>query len=273
MTSFRSYYYLTHLSDRELHNLLMQRGVPKPDIKRVRESVAALKAELRSEKARKRMVDELWRSVLAPLSNEQRSVRSMLRYESAKYPNPLRRETLETYAKVIEKVRLQLRKYRYYKERTPKQQADYMQEELGKIIPNNGEHWTDWVPEKVKQAITEAFLEIKDNAAPHVKVKDPFPRTMTKADNTKLRYTHIATAKKELLEAQQELTMVRELNKGDASEAERSAQARVRHVQNILNWLICADDTEVIPKTWAQLNAADLPTVYLNTEDPPEFDE
>lgn len=272
MSSFKSYYYLTHLSDREIHNLLMKRGVPKPDIKRVREGVAALKAELRSEQARKRMVDELWRGVLAPLANEQRSVRSMLRYESQKYPNPLRRETLETYAKVLEKVRLQLREYRYYKERTPKQQADYMLEELNKTIPNNGEHWTDWVPEKVKNALREAFLEVKETAAPHARIKDPFPRTMTKTDNHKLRYAHIATAKKELLLAQQELTMVRELNRGDASEAERSAQAKVKHVQNILNWLICADDTEVIPKTWAQLNAAELPTVYLDTEDPPELD-
>jgi hypothetical protein len=273
MNSLKNYYYLTHLSDRELHNLLVKRGVPKPDAQRVRREVAALKAELRSEKARKRMVDGLWGSVLTPLANEQRSVRSMLRYESAKYPNPLRRETLETYAKVLDKVRLQIREYRYYKQRTPKQQAEYMQEELGKTIPNNGEHWTDWVPEKVKKVLNEAFLEIKETAAPHARIKAPFPRTMTKADNHKLRYTHIGTAKKELLEAQQELTMVRELNRGDASEAERDAQARVKHVQNILNWLICADDTEVIPKTWGQLNAADLPTVYLNTEDPPELED
>lgn len=273
MNSFKNYYYLSHLSDRELHNLLMKRGVPKPDAQRVRKEVAELKAKLRSEKARKRMVDELWHNVLQPIANEQRSVRSMLRYESTKYPNPQRREALETYAKVLDKVRLQIRKYRYYKKRTPKQQADYMQEELGKTIPNNGEHWTDWVPEKIKAALIEAFAELRETAAPHARTKEPFQRTMTKADNHKLRYAHIATAKKELLEAQQELTMVKELNRGDASEAERDAQAKVKHVQNILNWLICVDDTEVIPKTWAQLNATDLPTVYLDTEDPPELED
>lgn len=267
----KNYYYLTHLSDRELHNLLTKRGVPRPDIQRVRREVAAYKVELRSEKSRKRMVDEMWRNVLSPLANEQRSVRAMLRYESGKYPNPLRREALNAYYKVLAKVKLQLREYRYYKERTPKQQAEHLLE-LGKTIPNDGEHWVDWVPHKVKQALCEAFAEVKETAAAHARIKEPFPRTMTKTDNHRLRYTHIATAKRELLEAEQELTMVRELNKGDASEAERDAQARVKHVQNILNWLICADDTEVIPKTWGQLNVADLPKVTLDTADPFDFD-
>jgi hypothetical protein len=217
------------------------------------------------------MIDELWSNVISPLANEQRSVRSMLRYESQKYPNPKRREALNAYADVLTKVKLKLREYRYYKERTPKAQAAHMAE-LGKTIPNDGEHWTDWVPERVKTAIENAFAELRDTLAPHARLKTPFPRTLTKADNHKLRYTHTATAKRELLQAQQEVTMIRELNRGDSSEAERDAQARVRHVQNILNWLILVGDNEFIPKTWGELDAAKLPTVYLDKEDPPDMD-
>lgn len=263
----KSYYYLTHLSDRELNNLLVKRGVPRIDVLRVRKEVAALKLELRKQKARKRAIDELWRNVLNPLANELRVVRSMLRYESGKYPNPKRREAIDAYLKALLKVKEKLREYRYYKERTPKEQAEHMKE-LGKTIPNDGEHWTDWVPEKVKAAISAAFLAAKQTAPAHARIKEPFPRTMTKADNHKLRYTHIVTAKKELREAEQELTIVRDMNKGESSEAERDAQAKVAHVQNILNWLICAEDTEVIPKTWGELLAAELPTVTL--EDAPE---
>jgi len=263
----KSYYYLTHLSDRELNNLLVKRGVPRPDIQRVRREVAALKLELRKQKARKRAIDDLWRNVLNPLANELRVVRAMLRYENRKYPNPKRREAIDAYIKVLSKVKLKLREYRYYKERTPKEQAEYMKE-LGKTIPNDGEHWTDWVPEKVKAAISAAFLEAKQTAPAHARIKEPFPRTMTKADNHRLRYTHIVTAKKELREAQQELTIIQDMNGFDPSEAERDAKAKVAHIQNILNWLICVGDTEFIPKTWGELLTADLPTVTL--EDAPE---
>jgi len=261
----KSNYYLAQLTDKEVHNLLMKRGVRGAEARLVKEQVAAFKAEMRKTRARKRAIEDLWKGVLHPLSNEQRSVRSSLRYESSKYPNPQRREALNAYIKVLAKVKEQLREYRYYKERTPKEQAAYLKEK-GKTVPNDGEHWTDWVPLKVKTAIAQAFIEAGKSAPAHARIKEPFPRTMTKADNHKLRYTHIVTAKKELREAEQELNIVRDMNKGDASEAERDAHTKVKHIQNILNWLICAESTEIIPRTWGELLVADLPKVTLADE-------
>ena len=67
-----------------------------------------------------------------------------------------------------------------------------------------------------------------------------------------------------LFRSEQELHMIQELNKGEPSEAARDAQAKVNHIQNILNWLICAEDNELIPRTWGELLLADLPVVKLD---------
>lgn len=253
--------FLSHLTDRELASYLAKRGVNPIEARQVRDKVAAYKAEQRSATARKRMVQDLWRGVLAPLSAEQRNVRAMLRYESQRYPNPKRREVLNAYAEVMKKLNATLREYRYKAQRTPKEQAAYLQTEKGKIIPNNGEHWTDWVPAKIKNAIIEAFIDIP--RAAKAKAKTPFPRTITRAENAKLKATHIITAKRELLKAEQELSVIRQLNKGEASDAEHDAQAKVNHIQNIINWLIVADDDEEIPRTWGELNVAKLSIVKL----------
>lgn len=251
---------LGQLTNQELRAYLAKRGIRGPEAQLIREQVAEYKAGVKSMKARRRMVQELWQSVLVPLSAEQRSVRAMLRYESERYPNPQRREALTAYAETLKKLNLKLREYRYYGEHTPKEQAAALKEK-GKIIPNNGEHWTDWVPEKVKRAIVDAFNEIP--RAAKAKVKVPFPRIITKTVNQQLRATHIQTAKRELIKAEQELGIIQHMGQGHAVEAERDAQAKVRHIQNIINWLIVAEDTEPIPRTWGELNVAELPVVEL----------
>ena len=53
------------------------------------------------------------------------------------------------------------------------------------------------------------------------------------------------------------------MGKGHAVEAERDAQAKVKHIQNIINWLIVAEDTEPVPRTWGELNVAKRPIVEL----------
>lgn len=257
----KAYMLYVGMTDREIQAALAKRGVRGIEARMIRDQVAEYKAKMRAMSARKRMAQDLWRSLMTPLSNEQRTVRGMLRYESQRYPNPERREALNAYAETLDKLRRRLRDYRYDGRMTPRELAEYMKKEKGKTIPNNGEHWTDWVPEKVKRALIDAFMAIP--RAAKARVKDPFPRTMTKADNIKLRKTHLATAKRELLEAQQELSMIRELNRNEPSEAERDAQARVKHVQNIVNWLICLEDNELVPRTWGELNVAELPIVEL----------
>jgi hypothetical protein len=259
--TFNTYRMMSVMTDKELHNHLMRKGIRGAEAVAIREKVKALKAEDRSKTARKKMVQDLWQNIINQLVNERRSVRAMLAYESERYPNPERREALNGYEAVLKKLKLKLREYRYYAIRTPKEQALY-EKEKGKTIPNDGAHWTDWVPPHIKEAVSTAFANIPRAAKARVKI--PFPRTMSKADNAKLRELHILTAKRELLNAEQELAMIHELNKGEASDAARDAQAKVEHRENIKNWLICVDDTEFIPRTWGELLVAELPVVKLD---------
>jgi len=258
---FDTYRMMSVMTDKELHNHLVRKGIPIAEVHAIRERVKALKAEDRSKIARKKMVQDLWQNIINSLVNERRSVRAMLAYESERYPNPERREALNGYDLLLKKLKVKLREYRYYAKRTPKEQAAH-EKEKGKTIPNDGAHWTDWVPTHIKEAVSVAFANIPRAAKARVKL--PFPRTMSKADNAKLRQLHMLTAKREILSAEQELAMIHELNKGQASETARDAQAKVDHIQNILNWLICADDTEFIPRTWGELLVAKLPVVKLD---------
>jgi len=106
MKSFMLYIGMT---DKEVHAALLKRGIRGAEAQAIRQQVAEHKRAVRSNAARKRMVQDLWRELLTPLANEQRSVRSMLNYESQKYPNPQRREALNAYAKLLAKLKEKLR--------------------------------------------------------------------------------------------------------------------------------------------------------------------
>lgn len=238
------------MTDKELQTYLTKRGVRGAEARAIRERFAEQRAELRRNRARIRAIKDLWKGVLHPLVNEQRSVRAMLAYESKRYPNPERREALKAYEALLKKVKLKLREYRYYAKRTPKEQAE-REREKGKIIPNDGAHWTDWVPAHIKQAVAQAFADIP--RAAKARVKTPFERTIRKSDNIKLRKAYADTARRKILDAEQELTMIVELHKGEPSEAVREAQAKVAEANAVLDWLLYDADDAFIPATWGEL--------------------
>lgn len=245
------YHHLSHLTDREIHNALVAKGLRSIEIEQIKSSLAEYKTAQRKEKGRERVVRGMWKLIIDPLINEQRSVRASLRYQSKAYPNPERLDALTNYAAVLDKLRKKLRKHQRMDKRTPKEQAQYELDTYQRTIPNDGEHWTDWVPPHIRSAIEHAFASIP--ARYKARVKTPFERVMLERDNTELRSTYILTVKRELADLAQELAMIRELNQGQPSEAERDVQASKDKYERLLTHLITMDDTAVVPPTWGQL--------------------
>jgi hypothetical protein len=81
-------------------------------------------------------------------------------------PSQLALDTYKAYAALVQKVADKLRAYRDAGTHTPKQLA----KEKG--IPNEGEHWVDWVPEQIKAATVRAFARLNED-----KPLELFPRT------------------------------------------------------------------------------------------------
>jgi hypothetical protein len=110
---------------------------------------------------------------------------------------------------------------------------------LDKGLPNNGEHWTDWVPDKIKTRIALIF-----EALPHktrAKRKVPFQRLTTPEQNAKARDKLLARTRKEIetLERKQEM---------NPTEVGQATLGRMRDALKIIARLT---DTEHIPATWS----------------------
>lgn len=245
------YAHLLDLTDNELHNWLTLKGKRPSEILAIKASIKKQKSAKRSDNAKRKRLDADWRAVINPLVNEQRVVYGMKRYNKDRYPNPERKEALDAYDALLSKLKTKLRSYHAAYERSPLQQAAWEKERLGRDIPNNGCHWTDWVPDKVKNPITQAFAEI-----PHTfraRTKTPFERTIPPADNSKRKARLIKQIRNDTLNAEQELAMVNELTKGEPSEAQRDLLNQLTRIEDAMRMVMLMPDDVLVPDTWEEL--------------------
>lgn len=157
---FRKYHGLTY---REIGWRLRYQEMPEEMIE---QTLAAIKEHRRNLATAKRQAqerDKQWGEVISSLQHERKIVRSMLRYKT-KEPAPERDSFLAAY---MEALNLLFEKL-------------YAKKRLGKELPAHS-HWTDYVPERVKQA----FIEEADFVPPRQKAR--FKAPFRKADPTKLR--------------------------------------------------------------------------------------
>lgn len=123
-------------------------------------TIAQLKQQRSAQSIAKRQrkeLDKQWGEVVEALQHERRIVRSMVRYKT-KTPAPERDDFVANYFAVLTKLYAKLEKTRH----------------IDLALPEHS-HWTDFVPERTKEAFRVAADEIpmRDRA----KVKQPFQRT------------------------------------------------------------------------------------------------
>jgi hypothetical protein len=216
------------MSENAMLTLLAKQNTPKPTIKQIIESVRNEKRRLRSEGAKRTQYKRLWAELLEPLEYELRLVERMCRYPSSK---EARTEALYAYQVVLEKVKKRILKHEYLADQTPSAIAKE------KHYPNNGVHWSDWVPLEVKEAVIEAFAAIPRDG---VKVKVPFERRLPAVMHIKL--------KKRLRDrTQKEYDLEWRKNSTDYTD-ERSA--RVKQMKQALEWIDALSLGEAMPTTW-----------------------
>jgi len=157
---FRKYKHFTY---RELYWKLKRDGMPNDLIEKTVEALRQHRRALTTAKQRERERTKQWGEVISSLQHERRIVRSMVRYKTAT-PSPERDDFVREYDALLTKLYERLQAKRH----------------LNNALPEHS-HWTDYVPEHIK----EAFRIAADSIPPRqkAKVKEPF----RKADPTKLR--------------------------------------------------------------------------------------
>lgn len=202
------------------------------------EQVTQAKKELRSANAKARVINTAWHEIERPLKSELRIIVNMSRYKSKTYHVPERSHAITEYRKVLEKLIKLITKYK---------QGDYTPNQLAKQknVPHNGEHWSDWIPQQVKDTITGHF-----DAIPHhfkAKVKVPFTRRILEEKREVLVKRLLTATKQELERAYKDLaTDPDEYDNEDHHEYIR----RMKLAQQVI---ITLPDTAYIPATWQGL--------------------
>ena len=224
----------------ELHKHLLKRGGNKLIMQRIEEQVALVKENKRIERISHTVRKQAWLELVQPLRYELNSARSGSKYiVRGSAGAPARREAFGAYIAVMEKLLARFE--------VPSKQLDYVPAQLakerndtgkGSPIPNNGQHWTDWVPAHIKQAISDAFADIPHK--PKAKRKIPFPRTT-------LPTLHSAAKAKLVKRTQTELGNAERTHTLNPTEDNAYLIQQLTRALELIGEL---DDKDVVPTTW-----------------------
>ena len=226
--------------NRELQaHLDKQRDTMPLDVREsIMRQVREERTRLRSVKAKERAMSAAWGEIERPLKSELRIVVNMGRYKSKTYHVPERSTAIAEYRKVLEKLCKIIDKHKRG-EHTPNQLAKI------KSVPNQGSHWTDWIPASVKQDTTALF-----DAIPHhfkAKSKVPFERRILDDKRDVLIRRLARTVKEELNRAYKDLA-------NDPDEYDnQDHHAYIRRMELAQQAIIALPDDAYVPATWQGL--------------------
>ena len=218
------------LKPNDLHQRLLKERLHPADMQRIKDEVTATKEAQRIDKITRTQRKIEWDKVLKPLRYELNNVKVGRAYDLS---DAERVEAFDAYILVMVTLLSRFAQPLASLDATPIQIA------LDKGLPNNGEHWTDWIPDKIKTRIALIF-----EALPHktrAKRKVPFQRLTTLEQNANARDKLLARTRNEMetLERKQEM---------NSTEVGQATLGRMRDALKIIAKLT---DTEHIPATWS----------------------
>lgn len=224
-----------NLTANELHTHLMRlkRKLHPSEINHIKDTVAQMKEAKRVEKITRANRKTEWAKVLVPLRYELNNAKVGRNYNGDTCPHRI--EAFDAYIAVMEKLNAMLAHPAKVLEKTPIQIA------TAKNLPNNGEHWTDWIPERIKQPIHDAFMEIPHKAK--AKRKVPFLRTVTPDLHTKAKERLLKKTQKEIetLETRVRINPTEENTK------------QLRDMRTALKLIPHFKENEFVPASWRSI--------------------
>lgn len=218
------------LTPNALHQRLLKERIHPTDMVRIKNEVAQLKEAQRVDKITRTQRKAEWDKLLKPLRYELNNAKVGRAYD---LDDEARVEAFDAYILVMETLLTRFAQPMKALEATPIQMA------LDKALPNNGEHWTDWVPDKIKERIALMFEQLPPKL--RAKRKVPFQRLSTPEQNAKAKERLLRRTQKEIetLERKQSVTQT------------ESGQATLLKMREAMKIIVRLSTNEHIPATWA----------------------
>lgn len=233
------------MSLNKLHALLRKREYPEDIIRRIINDVVDQRKHLRSKRIKNAVAYRLWDELLTPARSEINIVRVMKHHLGKNLHTQQDKEkmyALQEYETLIGSTVYKLRKVQTAGEYTPRQFVNFIRKETGRTIPNNGDHWTDYVSPKDKERVRTLFANLPDPK--RGKRKNPFERKVAPVVYERNRAELIKHMNEEADKVHQELDMTR-----DEAEIAR-LEALLSQVQRAQNNLHTMPANIPLPSTW-----------------------
>ena len=223
------------LTPNELHNRLLERKLHPAEIERIKAEVADLKETLRVTRITRTQRKAEWDNVLQPLRYEINNAKVGMKYGGENSPQE-RTLAFGEYIRVMEKLLAMLDAPYKALDHTPIQIARY------KGLPNDGEHWTDWIPARVKDKVSLLFADIP--VTPKGKRKTPFQRTMLPHQHETAKVRLLTKTRKEMETLERQIQI-------NPTDARLDKLKRIKRAIKIIETL---DKNEAVPATWTKLS-------------------
>jgi hypothetical protein len=167
---------LRELTAKRLHNKLMKMYPNNIELReQIKAGIHKDKEDERAAKIKRKQQLKAWSALVYQAYIAVNSPKARLRkaqevygspmgygspYEAQFDESPSKRvlDTYKAYSALLQKVADKLRSYRDLGTHTPKQLA------REKGIPNDGEHWSDWVPEHIKAQFIRSFQRLEEES-------------------------------------------------------------------------------------------------------------
>lgn len=231
--------FLISLPPKKLQNYLVENVPSQAARNRIRADVSAAKEQRRVEKLAKHQHNKLWGALLRDLKYE-RSNASVGRAYKSRHPTPERDAAFDAYIKVLDRLLTLLSDDYRQLGMTPSELA----KEKG--VPNNGSHWTDWVPETIKIKTAALFDGIPHQSK--AKRKIPFERKQRPDVKKTNKFGEKASALDVMREQVSEQLEV-------AQQDERmlpsdKTKDKIHDLMRVQAWLETATTSTALPNTW-----------------------
>ena len=177
------------MTPKELHLHLRKRKLHPVRIAQIEDDVARIKEIKRVDRITYTVRKQAWQDLIAPLRTELDNARVGQKYQTGiPEADELRHEAFDAYIAVMETLSERLKWPAKVLECMPTQWAEQLNaEKKGSPITNGGVHWTDWIPPRIKNAVSDAFAELPTK--PRAKRKVPFQRVIPPSQHAKRKAT------------------------------------------------------------------------------------
>jgi len=235
-----------------LERHLREHKYPVPVMRDIMQAVALAKARQRRQRIKATVSHQLWDDILHAARDEVGVVRTM-KSQSKRHAGPpassagtvAKYKALCAYEDVLVEVVAKLVKLQKAGEFAPGQFVAFIKEETGRIIPNNGEHWSDYVSAKDRRHVCALFDDVPDPI--RGKRKTPFERRVSREEHIIKRASLVGQMKK----AQDDLDMERKVT--TIPELVAALDAREMDLQRAYIALDTLKPNKPVPARWQSL--------------------